>query len=285
LAPFSVTFIPAGNLKDSFMKQATITPALLTNVQSELIMGSYYAFTFNTANPFAKRQWYLRGSVDLAGNIAGLITGATEPRQKEIFNTPFAQFAKTDLDMRYQLKFRNNWDWANRMQIGIGFPYNNSSALPFSKQYVIGGSASLRGFRMRQIGPGSYLPTAADQRYYQVIGGDYRFQLNSEIRIPLVAKLSGAVFVDIGNIWTKDTLLFGKAGQLKKNFMKELAMAAGAGFRFDAGIILLRVDVGIPLRKPFYPENERWVINKIELGDKEWRRENFIVNIALGYPF
>ncbi len=285
VAPLAVAFINGGNLTDSFGKQVLFNPALLTNIQSELIMGSYYNYTYNTANPFAKRQWYFRGGLDLAGNIAGLVSGARNPREKEIFNTPFAQFVKADIDMRYQLKFRNKWDWANRLQVGIGFPYNNSSALPFSKQYVIGGSASLRGFQMRQIGPGSHLPTAADQRYYQVIGGDYRFQFNTEVRIPLVAKLSSAVFLDIGNIWTKDTLLFGRAGQLKKDFYKELAMGAGAGLRFDAGLVLLRVDIGIPLRKPFFPENERWVIDKIQLGDKAWRQENFIVNIALGYPF
>ncbi|MDO9374315.1 MAG: BamA/TamA family outer membrane protein [Bacteroidota bacterium] len=285
LAPLAVAFINAANVTDSFRKQALFNPSLLTNIQSEIIMGTYYNYTFNTANPFARRQWYFRGGLDFAGNLAGLVSGARTPRQMEIFNTPFAQFVKADVDLRYQIKLRNKWDWASRFQVGIGLPYHNSNALPFSKQYIIGGSATLRGFRSRQIGPGSYLPTAADQRYFQVIGGDYRLQLNTEVRIPLVAKLSGAVFLDIGNIWTKDTLLFGKAGQLKKDFYKELAIASGAGLRFDAGVILLRVDIGIPLRKPFYPEKERWVINKIALGDKAWRQENFIVNIALGYPF
>lgn len=285
LSPIALTYINAANLTDTFKKEAIRNPSLLTNVYSEVILGSFYSYTFNSANPFAKKQWYFNGSIDLSGNIAGLISGAKRPRQKEIFKTPFAQYAKADIDVRYQKKLRNNFDWANRLQIGIGFPYHNSNILPFSKQYIIGGSSSLRGFQIRQIGPGSYLPTLEDQRFFSVIGGDYRVQLNSELRIPLFAKFSGAVFMDLGNIWTKDTILFGKAGQLKKDFYKEIAVASGLGIRFDAGVILIRADLGFPLRKPYLPDGQRWVINKIEFGDRYWRQHNLVLNIALGYPF
>ena len=215
----------------------------------------------------------------------GLLTGAKEPREQEIFNTPFAQYVKADVDLRYNLKVKKKFSWANRLQVGVSYPYNNSNVLPFSKQYIIGGSNSLRGFRVRQIGPGSYLPTIEDQQYFAVIGGDYKLQFNTEVRIPLFAKFSGAVFMDLGNIWTKDTLLFGKAGQLKKDFYKEIAVAAGLGVRFDAGVILLRADFGFPLRKPYLPDGQRWVIRTIELGDRYWRQQNLILNIAIGYPF
>ncbi|MEO6734123.1 MAG: BamA/TamA family outer membrane protein [Ferruginibacter sp.] len=285
LSPVALTYINASNLTDSFRKQTLINPSLQANIYSEVIVGSFYSYIFNTANPFAKNQWYFLGSLDFSGNIAGLISGAKQPRQKKIFNTPFSQYAKADIDIRYKKKLTNNFEWANRLQIGIGIPYNNSNILPFSKQYVIGGSGSLRGFQMRQIGPGSYLPSLADQRYFQVIGGDYRLQLNTEMRMPIFAKLSGVAFVDAGNIWTKDTLLFGKAGKLKKESLNELAIAAGLGLRFDASLILIRIDLGVPIRKPYLPVGQRWVIDKIALGDKDWRQKNLIVNIALGYPF
>lgn len=280
LSPLVLTYIKSGKLTDNFAKAILRNPAYLANIYNELILGSVYTFTFNTANPFATKQWYFKGSLDAAGNIAGLVTGAVQPRQKTIFNTPFAQYVKVDFDMRYQKRLPNNFDWINRILIGIGLPYGNSNILPFSKQYVIGGSSSLRGFQMRQMGPGSYKPTLNDQRYFTVIGGDYKLQLNSELRVPLVAKLTGAMFLDIGNIWTKDTLLFGKAGQLKKDFYKELAVAAGLGVRFDAGLVLLRVDMGIPIRKPYLPEGQRWIINKTG-----WSERNVVFNIALGYPF
>ena len=284
-SPIALTYINAGNLTDTFTKQALRKPAYLINTYPELVLGSVYTFTYNTANPIAAKQWYFKGSLDVAGNIAGLVSGAKQPRQKKLLNTPFAQYIKADIDLRYQKRLRNNFNWLNRLLIGVGVPYNNSNILPFFKQYVIGGSTSLRGFQMRRIGPGSYLPSLDDQRYFLLIGGDYKLQFNSEMRVPIVAKLSGAAFLDLGNIWVKDTILFGKAAQLKKDFYKELAVAGGLGLRFDAGLVLLRVDLGIPLRKPYLPDGQRWVINKIALGDRYWRQQNLVLNIALGYPF
>lgn len=285
LSPIALTYINAGKLTDTFRKETFYNPTLLINVNPELILGSIYSFTYNTTNPFEKRQWYFKGSLDVAGNIAGLLTGAIQTRQKKIGGTPFAQYIKADIDVRYKRKLLNNFDWINQLLIGVGIPYNNSNILPFTKQYVIGGSKTLRGFRWRKIGPGSYLSTLYDQRLFQLVGGDYKLQFNSEIRMPLFAKLSGTVFLDLGNVWTKDTILFGKAGQLKKDFYKEIAVASGLGLRFDAGLILIRADLGFPLRKPYLPEGQRWVINKIELGDRNWRQQNLVLNIALGYPF
>jgi len=80
-------------------------------------------------------------------------------------------------------------------------------------------------------------------------------------------------------------LLFGKAGQLSRNWYKELAIASGIGLRFDFTFILLRVDLGIPLRKPYLPSGQRWVIKNIDFGSAAWRKENLILNIAIGYPF
>lgn len=284
-SPIALTYINAGKLTDTFRKETFYNPALLVNINSELIQGSMYSFTYNTTNPFEKRQWYFKGSLDVAGNVAGLVTGARQPRQKTIAGTPFAQYIKADIDVRYRRKLHNNFDWINQLLIGVGMPYNNSNMLPFTKQYVIGGGKTLRGFQWRKIGPGSYLPTLYDQRLFQLVGGDYKLQFNTELRIPLFAKFSGTVFLDLGNVWTKDTILFGKAGQLKKDFHKEIAVASGIGVRFDAGLILIRADLGVPLRKPFLPDGERWVIDKINLADRYWRQQNLILNIALGYPF
>jgi hypothetical protein len=43
--------------------------------------------------------------------------------------------------------------------------------------------------------------------------------------------------------------------------------------------------LAFPLRKPYLPENERWVIKDIDFGSGSWRKENLILNIAIGYPF
>lgn len=285
LAPLSISYLNASSITDSFYNQAVVTPAILLNVYSEAILGSYFSYTYNNAQGRRKNKFYFNASIDLSGNLAGLITGAKRYRQKTIFNTPFAQYVKTDFDLHYTRALSNKWDWANRLQVGIGLPYSNSALLPFAKQYIIGGSSSIRGFRVRNLGPGTHKPSADDQRFFQIIGGDYKFLFNTEIRVPITKSLSTAVFVDAGNIWTKDTLLFGPSGKLSKNWYKEQAVATGIGLRYDVNVLIIRVDLGIPLRKPYLPDGERWVFKQIDFGSGVWRRENLILNIALGLPF
>ncbi len=284
-APFSVSYLRASNVSDSFYKQAAISPSLLLNINSEAILGTYFSYTYSPSRARDRNKWIFSASLDVAGNVAGLVTGAKEFREKTIFGTPFAQFVKTDFDFHFTRNLSPNLDWANRLQVGLGFPYNNSALLPFTKQYIIGGSSSIRGFTVRSVGPGSYRPTLEDQQFFQIIGGDYKLLANSELRFPISGRLKGAVFADIGNIWTKDTIQFGKPAQLSKNWWKELAVASGFGIRFDATVILIRVDLGIPLRKPYLPDGERWVIKEINFASGAWRRENLVLNIALGYPF
>ncbi|HTB51833.1 MAG TPA: BamA/TamA family outer membrane protein [Ferruginibacter sp.] len=284
-APISISYINASNITDSFYTAAQLDPSILYNVYSEVILGSVYTYNFTTLNPLNKNQWYFAGGIDVSGNIAGLITGAKDMRTKNVLNTPFDQYAKFDLDLRYKRIFRSKTEFANRLVIGIGAPYNNSAFLPFSKEYVIGGANSMRGFPVRTLGPGSYLPTINDIKYFQVIGGDYEFLFNSELRFAVLGKLKGALFADVGNVWTKDTLVFGPAGQLKSDWYKELAVSSGFGLRYDATVILIRLDLGMPLRKPYLPDGQRWVFDQIALGDNEWRRDNLILNLAIGYPF
>ena len=66
--------------------------------------------------------------------------------------------------------------------------------------------------------------------------------------------------------------------------MNELAVGAGAGLRVDVSFFVLRFDLAIPLRKP-WPTNQRWVTSDIDFTDATWRRENLMLNIAIGYPF
>lgn len=284
-APLALSYLKATNITDSFKRQAVKDPSLLLNVYSEAVIGSYFSYTYNSSFRSRINKWYFNSGIDLSGNIAGLVTGAKRFREKTVFGTPFAQYVKFDFDIHYTRRLPKNYDWASRILFGIGLPYSNSRLLPFTKLYTIGGANSIRGFRSLSLGPGTYKPTAVDQNFFQIIGGDFKLLGNTELRIPFTKQLSGAVFADAGNIWTKDTLLFGPKAKLTKNFYKELAVASGIGVRFDATVLLIRLDLGIPLRKPYLPDGQQWVLNKMDFGSKAWRRENLILNIAIGLPF
>ncbi|RZJ63532.1 MAG: hypothetical protein EOO47_28430, partial [Flavobacterium sp.] len=70
-----------------------------------------------------------------------------------------------------------------------------------------------------------------------------------------------------------------------KNSLDELAVGTGLGLRVDATIFVIRLDGAFPIRKPYLPSGQRWVINDIDFGSKNWRRDNLVLNIGIGYPF
>jgi len=180
--------------------------------------------------------------------------------------------------------------------LGFGYPYGNSSQLPYIKQYFIGGNNSIRAFRSRSIGPGTYRPANADSAtFFPDESGDLKLEMNTELRYQFNKIVGAAVFLDAGNIWLyhKDTTtvpghpdqLLRPGVQFTSHFLSQLAVGTGIGLRLNFTILLLRLDLGMPLRKPWLPEGQRWVLNKIDFGSSEWRRKNLILNIAIGYPF
>jgi outer membrane protein assembly factor BamA len=106
-------------------------------------------------------------------------------------------------------------------------------------------------------------------------------RLNSEFRAKLFSIFNGAAFVDAGNIWLFNENPQQPGGKFTGDFMKQLAVDAGLGLRIDLTILLLRLDVAIPLKKPWLPANEQ----QIQFGNSEWRKQNIIYNLAIGLPF
>ena len=118
--------------------------------------------------------------------------------------------------------------------------------------------------------------------------------LNTELRFKLVSVLYGAAFIDAGNIWLRKEDLGDPtipesarpgSGFKLSNALGELAVGTGLGLRVDATIFVVRLDGAFPIRKPYLPSGQRWVLNDVDFGSKTWRKENFILNIGIGYPF
>jgi outer membrane protein assembly factor BamA len=158
--------------------------------------------------------------------------------------------------------------------------------MPFIKQFFAGGNNSLRAFRSRSVGPGTYLPPdAGENNFYAEQSGDIKLEANTEIRAKLFSVLHGALFIDAGNIWLLNEDSLKPGAKFTNKFFSEMAVGAGAGLRVDVSFIVVRLDVAFPLRKPFLPTGERWVFDQINFGDPAWRKQNIIFNLAIGYPF
>ncbi len=289
VSPVFINYIQPINISQTYLDSSLVDPVLKMATDKQFILGSSYNFNYNGL--LAKQPatgFYFNGNLERSGNIAGLITGANAKAGKtyQIFNADFSQYIKAETEFRYYLKLGDNAVMANRLDLGFGYPYGNSLALPFVRQFYSGGNNSLRGFRSRSVGPGTVAPSPLASNSFQPDkSGDIKLEGNTELRSKLFSIVEGALFIDAGNIWlyNKDTLQPG--GEFTKDFMKQLAVNAGAGIRLNVSILILRFDVAFPIRKPWLPDGQRWVLNQVNFGDPDWRKDNIIFNIAIGYPF
>lgn len=264
-------------------------PYLRRAVEKQFIFGPTYAYTYtNTMLPLTNTIFY-RGFVDLAGNLTGLITGANAKNgnQKTLSGVPFSQYAKMEHDFRFYHKMTGSQSIATRVIAGIAYPYGNSLEIPFARQFFAGGSNSVRAFRARTLGPGSYDPRNLQNGRQFIFdqAGDVKLEMNAEYRAKLYRFLNVAVFADAGNVWLINEDSDRPGAKFSKEWLSEIAVGAGFGLRFDFNILLFRLDLAMPLRVPYYQKNDRWMFNKIDLGSGAWRRDNLMLNIAIGYPF
>ncbi len=284
LIPFSFSFVQPGNTTPEFEQILINDPALRQSIEKQFIVGSQYTYTKNTQPTGKRSTYYLLGNVDMAGNLLGLLVHSEPNRNKQLLNNSFSQYVRLSGEARQYQKLTPVITWANRIYMGYGYSYGNSNSLPFVKQYFIGGSNSVRAFRARTLGPGSYQSPLSS--YIANEAGDIKLEVNTELRMKFLKLVEGAIFADAGNIWLQRENPEKPGGKFELgNMLSELGVGAGVGVRIDASILILRFDIAFPLRKPWLEKGDRWVVDRINPGIPEWRRENMVLNIAIGYPF
>ena len=283
-----ITYVSPNNVSPEYQLDILEDAALGKVIEKQLIFGPTYSYTFtNTMQKRKKNTFFFNGEVDLAGNVTGLLKGANVKQGDtiKIFEVPFSQYVKISADFRHYYKLGKESQLASRIIVGAGFAYGNSTTLPTTKQFVVGGTNSIRAFRARSLGPGSFQAPLTSNSYFPDQSADLKLEFNTEYRAKIYGLMKGALFVDAGNIWLLNADPNKPGAKISKDFMKQIAIGAGAGLRFDFSFLILRTDFAIPLRKPYLPEGQRWVTEDIDFGSGSWRRENLILNIAIGYPF
>ena len=260
------------------------------------------------------RSVTLNGQFELTGGevlLARQFDAGLDPDDK------FAQYALGVADIRYYKQFSPLRSFATRLLVGAARPLVRTQEVPYVKQFYSGGANSMRAWLPRGLGPGSYVDSLSldadgllnNNVLYQT--GDLQLELNFEYRFNLFSFFRGAVFADIGNVWTfsRDTdrpgsqfLLQGRSEQTEgggtfyhEPFYRQLAVAGGFGLRIDLSYFVFRLDLAVPLRYNYpqygqgdpivplgpdsYPESRYW---------RDWTTFSFgeiQPQIGLGYPF
>ncbi|WP_175402790.1 translocation and assembly module lipoprotein TamL [Mangrovivirga cuniculi] len=285
--PFEVNYSALFDQSSDFEDFLEENPFVRQTFSQQFILGLNLGYSNNQLEERLDRErFYYSADFQSAGNLVSLFDSNKDETGDEFLAVPYAQFLK--LTQEYRKYFSvgpSGNDIATRVLVGVGFPYGNSLSLPYIRQYFIGGPNSLRGFRARTVGPGTYL-NESEQLIYVDQTGDIRFEINAEYRKKLNQYFETAFFIDAGNIWlfNDDPDRPGASFEFK-DFYKELAVSTGVGLRIDVSVIVIRFDLGFPIRKPLPETGFEWVFSDINPFDSDWRSNNLILNFSIGYPF
>ena len=302
ITPFTLTFNTLEQTTQRFDSIMTANPIIGLSFRDQFVPSVSYTITFdNRLQSTDNRQ---RSTVDSsshpspltsnhshpsrisltiasAGALTSLIYASTghpfSERGKSLMGTPYAQFIKGYTEACRYYRLAPHHTLATRLIAGILYAYGNSTVAPFSEQFHVGGANDIRAFPLRGIGPGSYHSTG---RYaYIDHTGDVKLEANAEWRFPLIGQLSGALFVDAGNVWTLRSDESRPGAQLRlKTFADDIALGTGIGLRYNLRVLLLRTDVGIPLHIP-YATNKQGYYNIPHFT------RSLCFHFGVGYPF
>ena len=284
--PLQLSIVQLSNLDEQFFSQLANDPFLWNAYQNHFDLGSgatlYY--TTNTETVPKSSYFYTRLQFDIAGNLLS----AFNPLMKQddlgsrvIWETPYSQYVRGELTIGKTWFFgrKNGQSVAMRLVAGAGHAYGNSRSLPFEKHFYGGGANSLRGWQARSVGPGR--DSLETSFVIPNQSGDMKLEFNAEYRFNMFWKVEGAVFGDIGNVWSlvkiddkeEDLSLF-----RFKNFGESLAADWGVGVRLNLGFLLIRVDLGMKVHDP--SREQKWI------NPAQWlKRNNYAIHFGVGYPF
>jgi len=276
--PISVNYTKLSNTTKEFETILNENPFLRQSFNQQFISGLTYSFTYNGMVDSNKtHQFYLNSTLDIAGNSLSLFSKNKSPNEPDTFlGLEYAQYAKADIDVHYHLKLNKNQLIATRIFAGYGLAYGNSDVIPFVKQYAAGGPYSVRAFRIRSLGPGTYSEKESNTTgsFFDQTG-NIRLEANIEYRFPIFSYFNGAVFADAGNVWNSKENTALPGGKFSGDFLSELGMGAGVGLRVDVQGFVIRFDLAAPFHNPSLPKEKRF---NFDLSAP-------ILNFAIGYPF
>jgi outer membrane protein insertion porin family len=303
IRPINIEYNYLYNRTDSFNTILRNNPFLNYSYNTSFVLGMALSYasikkTSNQTNGNTK-EISSKFNIEESGlsPLIGIIPLLPEIKRK---------YLKVDIELKKTFTHKK-WELATRFFGGLGIPLKGDSALPFFKQFYGGGSNSMRGWPIRGIGRGSQklIPFVAGQSTFNDRTGDMQLEANLEFRhdiTPIFSwlKLKGAYFIDAGNVWNfKNSNPLGGIDQTQfklKNIGREIGIATGYGFRFDASYVVLRADFGFRIKRPETSDvNYGWKFPDISFDDifqkilsknfRQWRYENFNFSFGINYPF
>lgn len=255
------------------------------------IMKTGYSFVYNSLNMLSATSlnktngYQIKFNIETAGNLLYGISKMAHLKQRddgqyELFNIPYSQYSKIDLDYSKSVIINERNSMAFHAAFGLAIPYGNSTIIPYEKRYFAGGPNSVRGWSVRQLGPGSYQGQDGNIDFINQTG-NLKLDLSAEYRAALFWKIESAAYIDAGNIWNTRNYADQPGGQFRWNtFYKQIAVSYGIGLRLNFNFFILRFDTGMKAVNPVAMSGrDHWPIIHPNF------KRDFAFHFAVGLPF
>ncbi|HRI00539.1 MAG TPA: BamA/TamA family outer membrane protein [Saprospiraceae bacterium] len=250
------------------------------NYYKQTKVNSFYTKSLYTSLEFSGLE------IQIANSIYNLFSSRN--LDFKLRNIEFSKFIRFDIDHRWYFSYSDNSSLVLRATSGVIFPFGTSVASPYIRQFYMGGPQSMRGWSIRELGPGGELPPNVASNLSFFSAADMKLETNIEYRSNLFWRFKWAAFMDMGNLWLlPKSSREDKIGEISKTFYKQLAISAGLGLRMDVTFAIIRMDYGIKLRNPYKNEETKsyWLYgakNPVSLT-KIYKNSN--LHLAINYPF
>jgi outer membrane protein assembly factor BamA len=195
---------------------------------------------------------------------------------------PYTQFYKITLLGKWYIDLsRTKFNiFAARLKAGYQDTYGESKQnpnvrIPLNRRFFSGGSGSLRAWKTRTLGamPDNELP----------LGGNFVFEGNNEIRVNHLRGLDKLWFLDLQNFWGVYFIDYGNVWRTIHEFsLKDIAIGAGIGIRYDTFVGPARLDFGFRVYDPKEPRAKQWFYTKKFFNEVLY---NGVLNFGIGHAF
>ncbi len=163
-------------------------------------------------------------------------------------------YYKVSAGFRVYKEIFENFVLASRISVGTMKPHGSSRNTPVDERFYSGGANSVRGWQRQGLGPRNF---SEDSSELIPVGGNSKFEGNFEQRFPIYKDLSGALFLDYGNVWS----------DWNGYDFTDIKFAWGTGLRYSTPIGPIRLDFA-------------WKINKQKVDDG-----SFVFFLSIGNAF
>lgn len=304
-SPITLKYQYMNSHTDAFEELVSNNLYLMASMDDYFIPKMRYTYTYaspsKNLNPI---RW--ETTLEESGNATALydvlVQGHSwQQKDKTLFKNPYSQFLKMETDFTKTWRIDQNQQVVGHLNAGYLHFYGNSSGMPFTESFYVGGANSIRAFTVRSIGPGNFNAVNSREFSYLMQNGNLKFVANLEYRGRLFGNLYGAVFFDAGNVWTTDEpyrMSYDEIGLTEEDmkvvdtwnelyadtrlhpsqFFRQLATGTGVGLRYDLDFLVVRVDWGFGLHVPYQTSKSGYL-------NIERFRDMHSLHLAIGYPF